>query len=113
MTFIAKWFIVALAFLLAAYIVPGITIESFYIALILAFIWGVLNLTLRPILLFLTLPINIITLGLFAFVINGVLFWFLGTFIKGFRVESFLEALLGALIVTAASWLGNKLLARI
>lgn len=107
MKIIAKWFIAALAFLLAAYIVPGLAVENFYVALILAFLWGVINLIIKPVLVILTLPINILTLGLFVFVINGALLWFLGTLIKGFEVDGFLVAILGALVISLVSWVGN------
>jgi len=109
MIFVARWLIVALALLLAAYLVPGITVASFYTALIVAVLLGILNLTVKPILLLLTLPITIVTFGLFALVINGVLLWFLGTFVKGFDVSGFVAALLGAFIITVVSWAGNKL----
>ena len=109
MKIIAKWFISALAILLAAYIVPGITVASFYTALIVAVLLGVANLILKPILVILTLPISIITLGLFTLVINGFLFWFVGTIVKGFAVSGFMAALLGALIVSIANYLGNKI----
>ena len=112
MMLIAKWLIVALSFLLAAYFVPGIFVESFYTALILAFVWGVVGLLLRPILILLTLPITIITFGLFTFVINALLFLFLQTFVKGFEVDGFLSAFWGALIVSTVTWLGNKFLSR-
>jgi len=107
---IAKWLIVALSFLLAAYLVPGIVVESFYTALILAFVWGVINLTVKPILTILTLPVSILTLGLFSFVINALLLWFLGTVIKGFEVDGFIAAFLGALVIAIAVWAGNVLL---
>ena len=107
---IAKWLIVALSFLLAAYLVPGIVVESFYTALILAFVWGVINLTVKPILTILTLPVSILTLGLFSFVINALLLWFLGTVIKGFEVDGFIAAFLGALVIAIAMWAGNVLL---
>ena len=107
---VAKWLIVALSFFLAAYLVPGIVVESFYTALILAFVWGVINLTVKPILTILTLPVSILTLGLFSFVINALLLWFLGTVIKGFEVDGFIAAFLGALIIAIAVWAGNVLL---
>jgi len=110
MTFIAKWLIVALAFLAAAYLVPGIHVASFYSALILAFLWGVVGLLLRPILILLTLPITLLTFGLFTLVINGFLFWFLSTFIKGFDVDGFLSAFFGAFIVSIITWVGNRTL---
>lgn len=110
MIIIAKWFIVALAFLLASYILPGIEVASFYTALILAFLWGVVNLLVKPILVVLTLPINLITLGLFTFVINGFLLWFLSTIVKGFEVGGFIVAILGAIIISLASSIGNYLI---
>jgi len=107
---IARFLIIALSFLLAAYIIPGIEVESFYIALILAFFWGVINLTLKPILLILTLPINLLTFGLFTVVLNALLLWFLSTFIDGFLVVGFGSAILGALILSLASGIGAKLI---
>ena len=107
---IAKWLVVALSFLLAAYLVPGIIVQSFYTALVLAVVWGVINLTAKPLLTILTLPISLLTLGLFSFVINALLRWFLGTVIKGFEVDGFIAAFLGALIIAIASWAGNLLI---
>ena len=113
MKLIAKWLIVALTFLLAAYFVPGISVESFYTALILAFVWGIVGLLFRPVLILLTLPINLLTFGLFTLVINALLFMFLGTFVKGFAVDGFISAFLGALVVSLASWFGNKILSHL
>lgn len=110
MYIIAKWFIVALAVLAASELIPGIEVVSFYSALVVALFWGLVNAVLRPILIFLTLPINIITLGLFVFVINGFLFWFLSTFIKGFEVNGALPAIVGALFVSVVSYLSNRFL---
>ncbi len=108
MTIIAKWFISALALLAAAYLIPGISVSSFYIALIVALFLGIVNAVIRPILVILTLPINIVTLGLFIFVINGFLFWFLSTFIAGFEVVGLGVAILGALVVSVFSYLRNR-----
>lgn len=110
---IAKWIFAAFSFLVAAFVVPGITVASFTTALILAFFWGIINLFIRPVLIVLTLPITLLTFGLFTFVINGVLLWFLGSVIKGFEVTGFLAALLGALIIAAGGWLGNKFITSI
>lgn len=110
MKIIAKWFISALAILLAAYLVPGIAVASFYTALIVAVLLGVANLILKPILVVLTLPISIITLGLFTLVINGLLFWFIGTIVKGFSVSGFMAAFLGALVVSVANYFGDKII---
>lgn len=104
-----KWLIAALALLLTAYLVPGITVSSFYIALIVAVLLGIVNIVLRPILVVLTLPINILTLGLFIFIINGLLFWFLASFVQGFEVDGFWTAVIGAIIVSLISWFGNQL----
>jgi len=107
---LVKWFVIALSLLLAAYLIPGISVASFYTALIVAALLGVVNLIFKPILIILTLPINILTLGLFTFVINAFLFWFLSTFVQGFSVSGFLAAFMGALVVSAVSYVGNKLL---
>ncbi|HZS43050.1 MAG TPA: phage holin family protein [Candidatus Paceibacterota bacterium] len=111
MKIIIRLLITVLALFVAAYVVPGISISSFYTALIVAILLGLINLILRPILLLLTLPINLLTLGLFTFVINGLLFWLVATFVKGFDVSGFLAAFLGALIVSLFSYLGHHLLA--
>ena len=110
MHFLTKWLLNALALLLAAYFVPGIHVDGLYVALIATLLLGVLNIIVKPVLIILTLPINILTLGLFTFVINGLLFWFLGTFVGGFHVDSFLSAVAGAFIVSVVSSLGGKLL---
>lgn len=105
---IARLLITAFAFLLAAYLVPGITVASFYIALILAFFWGIINLTVKPILFILTLPIRFLSFGLFTFILNGFFLWFLGTFIEGFEVDGFVSAIAGAFVISLANWLGGK-----
>jgi putative membrane protein len=101
--------VVAVALLAAAYIIPGIEVANFYVALIAAVILGLLNLVIRPILFVLTLPITIITFGLFAFVLNALIFWFAASFIEGFEVAGFLPALLGSLAVALASAVSGKL----
>jgi len=106
---VLKWIIAALGVLLAAYLVPDIFVASFYIALIVAALLGLLNLIARPILIVLTLPITIVTLGLFTLVINGLLFWFLSTFVQGFEIGGFLAAFVGALVVSAVNFLGEQL----
>ncbi|MBU0722819.1 phage holin family protein [Patescibacteria group bacterium] len=108
MELIAKWFISALSLLGAAFLIPGISVESFYSALIAALFLGLLNALIRPILVILTLPITVVTLGLFIFIINGFLFWFLSSFIKGFYVDGLFSAIIGAIIVSIFSWIGNQ-----
>ena len=110
MKILAKLFITALALLAVAYLLPGVEVENIYAAIIVAVILGLLNLVAKPILVLLTLPINILTLGLFMWVINGFLFWFVATFVDGFAVSSFGVAIIGALIVSVFAWLGEKIL---
>ncbi|OGZ11041.1 MAG: hypothetical protein A3D67_03225 [Candidatus Lloydbacteria bacterium RIFCSPHIGHO2_02_FULL_51_22] len=105
---VARFLITVLAFLLAAYLVPGIEVAGAYTALVLAFFWGVINLTVKPVLFVLTLPINFLSLGLFSFVLNGFLLWFLGTFVEGFTVAGFGSAILGAFVIGCVTWFGRK-----
>ena len=94
----------AVTLLLVSQYVPGILVESFYTAIIVSVIWGILGLTVRPVLKLLTLPINILTLGLFSFVLNALLFWFLSTFIAGFHVYGFLPAIEGSVILAIVAY---------
>jgi putative membrane protein len=110
MKIIARVLITALALLLVAKFIPGIMVNGLYPAIIAAIILGLLNLVVRPILVLLTLPITILTLGLFMFVINAALFLFVASFVEGFAVSGFLTALVGSLIVSVISAIGNKLL---
>lgn len=107
-TLITKVLVAALGLLVAAYFVPTIEVASVYTAVIVAIILGLLNLIVRPILIILTLPITIVTLGLFIFIINASLFMFVASFVEGFSVKGFLPALLGSLIVTVVSTVGNR-----
>jgi putative membrane protein len=106
---IARLLVSMLALVIVARVLPGIEVESLYTAFIVALILGVLNTIVRPILVVLTLPITVLTLGLFIFVINAGIFWFVSTFVDGFQVEGLLAALLGALLVSVISTIGNKL----
>lgn len=108
MTIIMRVLFNALGLLLIANLIPGIIVSNFYAALIAAIILGVFNAILKPILLILTLPITILTLGLFSLVINATLFLFAASFIEGFEVESFWYALLGSLLMSIVSTIGNK-----
>lgn len=109
MKFVIQILVVAGALLLSAYIIPGIEVGSIYIALVAALILGLLNLVVRPILFVLTLPITIVTFGLFAFVLNALIFMFAASFIDGFTVDGFIPALLGSLVVAIAGSLGDKI----
>jgi putative membrane protein len=98
MKLITRWFLLACALLLVAYLYPGVTVQSFGAALIAAFVIGVFNTLVRPLLVLLTLPITLLTLGLFLFVINAVMFYWAASLLDGFGVRSFGAALLGSLI---------------
>jgi putative membrane protein len=104
MQLIVRWVINALALLALPYIFDSIRIEGFYTALITALVLGLVNALIRPVLIVLTLPLNILTLGLFTFVINGLLFWFVASFVKGFYVAGFWPAFWGALVYSIVSW---------
>jgi putative membrane protein len=95
------WLLAACALLLVAYLYPGVQVQSFTSALIAAFVIGLFNMVLRPILVILTLPVTLITLGLFLFVINALLFWAAASMLDGFHVNGFGSALLGSLIYSA------------
>lgn len=110
MKLIAKILLVTLALLVVAAYVPGVSIDGFYPALTAAIIIGLLNLFVRPILIILTLPISVLTLGFFILVVNASLFWFASSFIEGFSVTGFWPAFFGSLIVTVISTFGNRYL---
>ncbi len=98
------WLINALALLAVAYLMPSITVASFTTAMVAALILGLVNAVIRPILILLTLPATILTLGLFIFVINGLLFWFVGSYLQGFTVAGFWSGVLGAIVYSLVSW---------
>jgi len=98
------WLLNALALVAVANFVPGIHVDGFGAALIAAFFLGLVNTLIRPLLLLLTLPVTLITLGLFIFVINGLLFWFVGSVLKGFVVGGFWYGVLGAVCYSIISW---------
>lgn len=101
MKFILKWLLAACALLLVAYLYPGVQVQSFGSALIAAAVVGVFYTLLRPLMIVLTLPVTVVTLGLFLFVINALLFWAAAGVLDGFHVNGFLAALLGSLIYSA------------
>jgi putative membrane protein len=105
MHILLRFFGTALAVLAAAYFVPGFVVTSFYTALIVAALLGIINVTLKPVLLILTLPINLLTLGLFSLVINAGILLFLSSFVAGFVVQGFIPALIGGVVITAVTWI--------
>jgi putative membrane protein len=110
MLLIVRWLLNSLALLGISYLIPGIQVESFITALIVALVLGLVNAIIRPLLMLLTLPINLMSLGLFSLVINAFLFWLVSRWIPGFVVPGATEAFLGALILWAVSWITNALL---
>lgn len=98
---IVKWLLSATALLAVAYLYSGVQVTSFGAALIAAFVIGLFNMILRPVLVLLTLPVTLITLGLFLFVINALMFWAAAEILDGFHVRGFGAALLGSLIYSA------------
>ncbi len=98
------WMLNALALIAVANFVPGIHVDGFAAALVAAFLLGLVNTLIRPLLLLLTLPVTLLTLGLFIFVINGTLFWFVGSVLRGFVVDSFWHGVLGAVLYSIFSW---------
>jgi putative membrane protein len=98
MKLIAKWLLSAASLLAVAYLYSGVQIEGFASALIAALVIGLFNSVLRPILVVLTLPVTVVTLGLFLFVINALMFWAAAGLLPGFNVTGFGAALLGSLI---------------
>ncbi len=98
-----------LAIILAASVVPGIRVDSVLAALAAGLVLGLINAVVRPVLLVLTLPITLLTLGLFLFVLNGLCLWLVSAVVAGFHVSGFWSAVLGALIVSAVSWLVTAL----
>jgi putative membrane protein len=105
-----RWFINALALIVISYIIPGVEIKNFFTALMAALFLGIVNAIIRPILLLLTLPVNILTLGLFTLIINALMFWLVASFLKGFNIIGFWPAFWAALIYWLIAWIGNILL---
>jgi putative membrane protein len=104
------WLINAVALIAVAYLMPGVSVASFTTALVAALVLGLVNAVIRPLLVLLTLPVTIITLGLFIFVLNGLLFWFVGSFIQGFVVAGFWPGVFGAIVFSLISWFLSALL---
>jgi putative membrane protein len=111
MHMLLKFLGTAAAVYLTVNLVPGISVAGGWTTVLLvALVWSVITLIIRPVLTLLTLPITIITLGLFSFILNALLFWAMTLIVPGFVVDGFLPALLGALVLSIISWLINKML---
>jgi putative membrane protein len=113
MKLILKWLLSAMALLAVATLYSGVHVNSFSDALIAAFVIGLLNAVVRPILIVLTLPVTVLTLGLFLFVINAWMFWWASSLLNGFQVQGFGAALLGSLIYSLIGVVINSALERL
>jgi putative membrane protein len=100
------------ALIAVAYLMPSISVSSFGAALVAALVLGLVNAVLRPLLVLLTLPVTVLTLGLFIFVINGLLFWMVGSWIQGFVVGGFWAGVFGAILFSLVSWALSALVQR-
>ncbi len=109
---LALWIVNALALLALPYVVPTIQVAGFGTALLVAVVLGLINTLLRPVLVLLTLPVTLLTLGLFIFVINALLFLLAGSLIDGFHVGGFWSALFGSIAYSLISWALSALLLR-
>ena len=98
------WLINTVALAAVAYLMPSVSISSAGAALVAALVLGLVNTLVRPLLVLLTLPVTLLTLGLFIFVINGLLFWAVGSFVPGFHVAGFWAGVFGAIIYSLISW---------
>jgi putative membrane protein len=98
----------ALGLIIITKIVSGITVDNFYVAVITAIVLGIVNAVVKPVLWLLTLPISLLTLGLFSFVINASLFFFVASFIEGFSVVNFWYALIGSILMSIVSAISAK-----
>lgn len=112
MRILLGWAINALCLMALPYLLSAVTVKDFPAALIAALVIGLLNVFIRPLLFILTLPVTLLTLGLFTFVINGIIFWLAARWIEGFNVASFGWAIIAAVVYSLASWAVSSLLMR-
>lgn len=105
---LTRWLVIAVAILLSSTILPGIRVDSLTTAILAAAVLGILNAFLRPVLLILTLPLTIVSLGIFAFVLNALMLLLVDYFVSGLEIDGFGWAFLGALIISMVSWIANR-----
>jgi putative membrane protein len=111
MFFIFRVLIHMVAILIISYLLPGIArVEGAWVALVAAFILGIVNAVIRPILIFFTLPITVLTLGLFLLVINGLMLLLVSSIVRGFEVNGFWGAVLGSILISLVSWILSRVL---
>jgi putative membrane protein len=108
MKIILNWVLISVSVFITTKIISGIVVDPIWVALVVGACLTLFNMFIKPIIKVLTLPLNILTLGLFSLVINSILFWYLGTFIKGFEVSTLVAAFVGAIVVSVINWLFSK-----
>lgn len=112
MMLLLTWLINAVALLAVPYLMHSVQVDTFGAALIAALILGLVNTLVRPVLVVLTLPVTLLSLGLFIFIINGLMFWLVAQLVDGFQVAGFWSAVGGALLYSIVSWALSTLLLR-
>ena len=112
MRLLLVWVINAAALFALPYVFPWVQVDTFWTALVAALVLGLINTLIRPLILLLTLPVTVLTLGLFIFVINGLLFWWVASFIEGFHVGGFWSGVFGAIVYSLISWVLSAILLR-
>jgi len=109
---IIRWALVTLAFMILPYIVPGIEVQNIWAALAAAAVLGILNLFFKPILFLLTLPLTVLSLGLFLFILNGIVLYLVGGIVNGVHIDGFVSAILGSLVLSLMNLATNLSLAK-
>ena len=110
MRLLLLWILNAIALLAVTYLLPSIQISGFGTALLAALVLGFINTLVRPILAILTLPITVLTLGIFYLVLNGLLFWLASALLPGFQVQGFIPAMIGAILYSVITWVLSALI---
>jgi len=110
MRLLITWLINAAALFALPYLMDSVQVANFTVALVAALILGLVNTLIRPVLVLLTLPVTLVTLGLFIFVINGLMFWMVANFVQGFHVAGFWSAIGGAILYSIISWALSSLI---
>ena len=109
--FLFRLLINIVAILIISYLFPGlISVDGFLPALVAAFLLAIVNAVLRPILIFFTLPLTVLTFGLFLLVINGLMLWLVSGLVRGFQVNGFWGAVIGSLLISIVSWILSRFL---
>ena len=109
MFFFVRLIVNMVAILIIAYLFPNlIWVDSFWAALVAAFLLGLINAVLKPLLIFLTLPLTLLTLGLFLLVINGLMLWLVSFLVRGFHVNGFMGAVVGIILISLVSWILSR-----